>query len=183
MSIRTERRDAAIERMADHLLREGLSGASLRPLAAAAGTSDRMLLYYFANRDELITATLERAAAKMAALLDSEILGDARLPFPELLGAVWSVVRSTKLRPYMRLWLELAAYSGRDQEPHRTIATAIIDGFVRWTSEHLVGDDPTERAQLSALLLATIDGAVFLDAAGKRNLADNAISAATMRYR
>jgi len=45
MSVRTDRRQAALERMADHLLREGMTGASLRPLAAAAGTSDRMLLY------------------------------------------------------------------------------------------------------------------------------------------
>ena len=63
MNTRDERREAAIERMADHVLAEGLAAATLRPLAAAAGTSDRMLLYYFADKDELLTATLARISA------------------------------------------------------------------------------------------------------------------------
>ena len=46
------------ERLADHVLAHGLSASSLRPLAKAAGTSDRMLLYYFADKAEMITATL-----------------------------------------------------------------------------------------------------------------------------
>ena len=54
MNIRNDRREAAIERMADHVLSEGLAAGTLRPLAAAAGTSDRMLLYYFADKDELL---------------------------------------------------------------------------------------------------------------------------------
>src|SRR5580693_6683546 len=73
MSIRDERREAAIERMADHLLLEGLGAATLRPLAAAAGTSDRMLLYYFSDKDELLSATLQRLAARMTAQLDEAV--------------------------------------------------------------------------------------------------------------
>ena len=92
VKIRNERREAAIERMADHLLLEGMSAASLRPLAAAAGTSDRMLLYYFADKDELVAATLDRVAARLTAMLDAAIPAGARLIFPELLTAVWGAV-------------------------------------------------------------------------------------------
>ena len=53
MNAHAVRREDAIERMTDHILLKGLAGATLRPLAAAAGTSDRMLLYYFADRDEI----------------------------------------------------------------------------------------------------------------------------------
>ncbi|MEI6159755.1 MAG: TetR family transcriptional regulator [Roseococcus sp.] len=80
MSIREERRSAALARMADHLLREGLAGASLRALAKAAGTSDRMLLYYFADKDELLGATLAHIAAELAALLDQAGSGAGRRP-------------------------------------------------------------------------------------------------------
>ena len=52
------RRAAILERIADHILANGLSASSLRPLAKAAGTSDRMLLYYFADKAEIITAAL-----------------------------------------------------------------------------------------------------------------------------
>ncbi|MFY8208820.1 MAG: TetR/AcrR family transcriptional regulator, partial [Caulobacter sp.] len=49
MNVRDEQRARVIAVLADHLLATGLSQASLRQLAAAAGVSDRMLLYYFAD--------------------------------------------------------------------------------------------------------------------------------------
>lgn len=178
MSIRGQRREAAIERMADHLLQEGMSAASLRSLAAVAGTSDRMLLYYFTDKDELVAATLERVAARLTAMLDGAIPTGTRLAFPELLSAVWIAVGSADLQPHMRLWLELAAASARDQELHRRIANDIIDDFVRWTGNHLAADSTAEREQLIASLLATIEGALILDAIGRRDLADAAVACA-----
>ena len=44
------RRDELAEAATDYVLEHGLIGLSLRPLAAALGTSDRMLLYHFATR-------------------------------------------------------------------------------------------------------------------------------------
>ena len=181
MTIRDTRRQAAIELMADHLLREGMSAASLRPLAAAAGTSDRMLLYYFADKDELVTATLETVAVRLTGVLDNAISVGTRLPFTNLLMAVWGIVGSAELLPYMRLWLELAAASAREQEPHRTMATGIMNGFVRWTGDHLAVDKLVSHEESTALLLATIEGALFLDAIGRRDLADLAVSSAAKR--
>ena len=63
-----DRRDALIDRLADHMLAIGIGASSLRTLAKAAGTSDRMLLYYFRDKDELVAATLERIAAAHATL-------------------------------------------------------------------------------------------------------------------
>ena len=53
-----------------------------------------------------------------------------------------------------------------------------MNRFVRWTSEHLASDQAAERKELSALLLATIDDAFFLEAIGRRDLADMAIASA-----
>src|SRR5580692_2489526 len=98
MNIRNDRREAAIERMADHVLSEGLGAATLRPLAAAAGTSDRMLLYYFADKDELLTATLDRIAKRMIEQLDGAVPVEPRRPFPVLLEQVWAALASESLR-------------------------------------------------------------------------------------
>ena len=40
------------------MLEHGLIGLSLRPLAAAIGTSDRMLLYHFDGKDDLIATVI-----------------------------------------------------------------------------------------------------------------------------
>jgi AcrR family transcriptional regulator len=60
-------RDGLLPLLAAHVLAEGLGGASLRPLARAAGTSDRMLLYHFGTKEALITDLLGFIAHTYAA--------------------------------------------------------------------------------------------------------------------
>ena len=55
---RPEQRAALLDGVVEYVLREGVATLSLRPLAAALGTSDRMLLYYFDSRDRLLVAVL-----------------------------------------------------------------------------------------------------------------------------
>jgi len=175
MSVRDARRQAALERMADHLLREGLGGASLRPLAAAAGTSDRMLLYYFADKHELLAATLEKIAERLVHLLDEA--GTGPRPFPTLLAEIWAAIRSPALQPYVRLWIELAASAARNERPHRAVAGQIADGFLAWAAGRLQVERESDRAALAAVLLATVDGLALLDAVGRGAAADSAATA------
>ncbi len=176
MSIRDERREAAIERMADHLLSEGLPGASLRPLAAAAGTSDRMLLYYFTDKDELLTATLARIAERMTASLDQALPPGARRPFDALLAEIWAALGSDSIRPFMHLWLDLAAGAARGRQPHRATAGGIADGFLGWVEARLDVEPEGSRLRAAALLLATVEGLLVLDAVGRRTVADRAVA-------
>jgi AcrR family transcriptional regulator len=173
MTIRSDRREAAIERMADHVLAKGLAAATLRPLAAAAGASDRMLLYYFADKDDLLTATLARIAARMIAQLDGAIPVGPRRPFAVLLEQVWAAMASKSLRPFMPLWLELASGAARGLQPHRDVAGEIADGFLAWVAIRLRpegGGDP-----LAPLFLASIEGMYLLKAIGRSAIADSAV--------
>jgi AcrR family transcriptional regulator len=174
MTIRDERREAAIERMADHVLAEGLGAATLRPLAAAAGTSDRMLLYYFADKDELLTATLARIAMRMIAQLDGAIPAEPRRPFPVLLEQVWAAMASESLQPFMPLWLDLASGAARGLQPHRDVAGAIADGFLAWVAIRLQPEGDGEPSLLAPLFLASIEGMYLLKAIGRGALADRA---------
>ena len=177
MNVRDDRREAAIEKMADHLLKEGLPGASLRALAAAAGASDRMLLYYFADKDELMAATLERVALRQSAVLDAAIPPGVRLPGPSLLKAVWGAMASSDLQPFMHLWLDLAAGAGRGVEPHRTIAGRIVDAFLQWTQSRLEPEPGSDPAAQAGALLATFEGLLLLAAVGRRDVAEAAVEA------
>ena len=183
MTIRDDRREAAIERMADHVLSEGLAAATLRPLAAAAGTSDRMLLYYFADKDELLAATLERIAARMVARLDGAIPIEPRRPFPVLLREVWAAMASESLRPFMPLWLDLASGAARGLQPHRDIAGQIADGFLDWVAIRLKPESDGEPPLLAPLFLASIEGMYLLEAIGRGALADSAATELSSRTR
>jgi AcrR family transcriptional regulator len=181
MNIRDDRRDAAIERMADHVLSEGLGAATLRPLAAAAGTSDRMLLYYFADKDELLTATLNRIAMRMIAQLDSAIPVEPRRPFAVLLEQAWAALASESLQPFMPLWLDLASGAARGLQPHRNIAGEIADGFLAWVTIRLQPESDGEPSLLAPLVLVSIEGMYLLKAIGRDAIADSAAIELTSR--
>lgn len=55
------RRDELLERAYRYVLEHGVGDLSLRPLASAIGSSPRVLLYLFGNKDELVQALLTRA--------------------------------------------------------------------------------------------------------------------------
>ena len=179
MNVRSDRRQAAIDRMADHILLEGLGAATLRPLAAAAGTSDRMLLYYFADKDELLSATLGRIAARMTAQLDDAIpIGPLR-SFPVLLGEVWTALSSESLKPFMHVWLDLAAGAARGLQPHLDVAGEIADGFSAWVTNRLERHSDREPPLSAALFLASIEGMHLLEAIGRHGFAHSAVTELT----
>jgi AcrR family transcriptional regulator len=183
MSIRNDRREAAIERMADYLVAEGLNASTLRPLAAAAGTSDRMLLYYFADKDELLKATLERVAGRMIAQLDAAVPMDGPRPFRVLLEEVWTALGTGGVKPFMHLWLDLAAGSARGLQPHRAISSAIAEGFLAWAASRLETPD-VDRASLSAAtFLVCIEGMLIAEAHGRRDIAERGLAEITASLR
>lgn len=175
MTVRNHRREAAIERMADHVLAEGLGAATLRPLAAAAGTSDRMLLYYFVDKDELLAATLDRVAARMIVALDEVIPATPQKSFGALLDQAWIALASERLQPFMPLWLDLAAGAARGLQPHREIAGRIADGFLSWVSIRLLPEDDGKPSPMAPLFLAVIEGSHLLSAFGRSSIANTAI--------
>src|SRR6266516_7735201 len=98
-----ERRDRTLAQVADYVLEHGLDGVSLRPLAAALGTSTRMLLYDFGSKEALLDEALAEIRRRLAGLL-SELQtgrGDAAT-----LAAVWDWASADQRVPFMRLFFE-----------------------------------------------------------------------------
>jgi len=181
MSVRDTRREAALQRLADHLLGAGLARSSLKSLAAAAGTSDRMLLYYFADKDELLTAVLGEVAGRMLPLLEDGGAGAAPRPYEVLLTELGQVLARPDIRPFMRLWLELAAFAARGEQPHLTIAGLMADSFSAWILARLATAPGEDRAALAARLLATVDGSALLSAVGREAMAEAAVSGSSVK--
>ena len=175
-SSKTEARRAAIvERLADHVLAHGLVAASLRPLAKAAGTSDRMLLYYFSDKTEIIAATLQHIAERMVILLSARTAPEP-LPLGELITHLSSVVLDQQFWPYMCVWLELASRAGRGDSLYAPIAMQIGSGFLAWGEAQLASPDPASRTRDAARLLVTIEGMVLVKAIGMGGTVERSLS-------
>ncbi|OQW44298.1 MAG: hypothetical protein A4S12_03550 [Proteobacteria bacterium SG_bin5] len=159
-----DKRALLLDRLADHVLAEGLGGASLRPLARAVGTSDRMLLYYFPDKATLIAAVLARIAERFAPMLDG-LAPATPGPPAALLALLPDLVAAPAFAPFMSLWLEMAALAARGDAGCRAAAGAIGRDLLGWIAARLDLPEP-ERGTVAARLFQQIEGAAVLRAIG-----------------
>jgi AcrR family transcriptional regulator len=135
MAPNTKRRAEWTEAATDYVLEHGLIGLSLRPLAADLGTSDRMLLYHFGSKDELVAAVLRTANARST--------GHVRnmLPSADLRTAVrdlWTAMLRPEIDRCSRLYVEAAALGLFGQEPYASVVREANDHWSAALVDHLV---------------------------------------------
>ncbi|ANY06460.1 TetR/AcrR family transcriptional regulator [Pseudonocardia sp. HH130630-07] len=95
-----------------HVCRYGLADVSLRPLAAAIGSSTRVLTFLFGSKDGLVRALLARARADERALLDRLRAEDPGPAGPEgVAERLWTWLSAEEHRALLRLWAESYARS------------------------------------------------------------------------
>jgi AcrR family transcriptional regulator len=162
-----DRRAAMLDQLADHVLAAGLGGSSLRALAAAAGTSDRMLLYYFADKEAVMTAALEHMAARMVGHLMAAAQPKRRT-FAALHAELAAMVLDPAFAPFMRVWLEAAARAGQGDGFYRRVGERIGRGFLMWIEGQIDSKDPARDA---ARLLVMVEGMALLAAIGMEDVA------------
>ncbi|NMO52780.1 TetR/AcrR family transcriptional regulator [Actinoplanes sp. TBRC 11911] len=153
---RTQLLDLAYAYVREH----GIAEVSLRPLAAAIGSSPRVLLFLFESKDGLIRALLARARTEELALL-------ARLsPAEGLTSAAkltWEWLSAPEHRPIIRLWAEAYARSLVDAKgPWAGFAESTVTDWL----EVLAGaQPPAERDSPDGLLRRTAALALLRGAA------------------
>lgn len=160
---RDAQRDAAAEKLARHVLATGLGQTSLRQLAKAAGVSDRMLLYYFTDKAEIMVTVMERLAGELAEHLSDGIAESPALRPAVLLQRAAALTTAPEVRPYMRLWIESVAAAARDEEPFPAITQAILSGFREWLDQRLDLPPGADREAVAMAILATLDGLALIE--------------------
>jgi AcrR family transcriptional regulator len=113
-----------LERALGYLAEHGIGDISLRELAAALGTSHRMLIYHFGSKEGLFVAIVQEAENRQRRLLASSF-GTEDLDLANLARRTWRQLRAPELAPLIRLFFELyvQALQGRDY------AQPILAGF------------------------------------------------------
>ena len=104
------RREELLDRAYCYAVAHGLADLSLRPLAAAIGTSPRVLLYLFGSKDGLVRALLSRARADELSYLDAE-RASAQDGLAEVVATTWRWLAAEPVRPLLTLWTEAYARS------------------------------------------------------------------------
>lgn len=168
------RRDQLLDGTVDFLLDNGLGALSLRPLAAALGTSDRMLIYYFGTREALLRAALEAVAGRLRGLL-AAVMPPRRQTPAELLTLALTAADDPHARRLLAMWVDVVALAARGDAVCAETARTVLGDWVGWLAEHL--DVPAAQAGPAAAgILAIIDGLVLLRASGADEHAESAAS-------
>src|SRR3954468_1128294 len=109
----------------DHVAQHGVGNLSLRGLAAALGTSHRMLSYHFGSREGLLIEGIRTVEAQPAAAL-AELLLDEDAPPAETMRRMWRRIADPALWPNERLFFEVSAHALQGSPR----ADPLLDGIV-----------------------------------------------------
>jgi AcrR family transcriptional regulator len=177
------RRTELLEAAYAYALTHGLGDMSLRPLAAAIGSSPRVLLYLFGSKDGLIRELLARARADEIALLRDTPAGDTR----EAMLRIWAWLSDPEHRALLTLWTEAYARSLIEPDgPWSSFAAATVGDWLELLAAGQPASirDTAEGAAQRTAALAVLRGALLdLLATGDRPRTTAAVeaTAATMR--
>lgn len=146
----TQRRRQLLDALVDEFAAGGVGDRSLRDVAAAVGTSHRMLLHHFGSREDLLVAIVEEVESRQMALLP-----DLPTTPAESFAAMWAHLRQPGLRQAERLFFECYSRAAQGEKPFARMVPGAVDGWLREVKE--VADGPVDPA-LARLGLAVIRG-------------------------
>jgi AcrR family transcriptional regulator len=150
-------RDRLLAAAVDHALDAGIADLSLRELAAAIGTSHRMLLYHFGSREGLLVAVAnavedrERALALEAGTSEA----DARRFFRR--------VTDPKFGPQERLFFELYSHALLGRPGTEAFLDRVVESWIAPIAERLIagGADKRDARAEARLQVAVVRGLIL----------------------
>lgn len=155
---------------------EGLHRLSFGKVAARAGTSDRVVVYYFPTKDALIEAVLAAVGdglrAGLAAALDQTSATDHR----DLVRRAWVVVRTPEAQAPIAAYVEAIGLAAAGVAPYTSMVGEVVGSWTAWFEQHLEGTAARRRSEAVAAL-TVLDGLLLVRVAGGPVIADEAARA------
>src|ERR1700684_835747 len=162
----SQARERLLAAAVDQAMQGGIADLSLRELAAAIGTSHRMLLYHFGSREGLLVAVARAVEeAQRASLPGGGITtADAR--------RLWQHFSDPKLWPQERLFFELYAHALLGRPGTEGFLEAVVEPWITAVADALVkagADNATARAEARLSMAVTRGLLLDLLATGDRD--------------
>jgi AcrR family transcriptional regulator len=157
-----------------YLRQHGLGNLSLRELAAAIGTSHRMLIYHFGSKEGLLVAVVHAVEAEqrdfLVGLADDPAIGPI-----EAMRAMWRRLADPGLWPSERLFFEIYGQALQGRPGTEGFLDRITDTWIDLVAEYSVQLGALrETVRTDARLSVAVGRGLLLDllATGDREEAD-----------
>jgi AcrR family transcriptional regulator len=164
----------------EHVSQHGVGEISLRQLAAALGTSHRMLLYHFGSREALLIEVIRTVEEQQRAALAKILEEEADEPPAEIMRRMWARVADPALWPNERLFFEVYAQALQGSPHALPLLDGIVDAWVEPLAALVAPGRPEAEARAEARLGVAVVRGLLLDLLATGDRA--AVDAAMERY-
>jgi AcrR family transcriptional regulator len=151
------KRSALVQRIADELLTAGVAQIPLRDLAARLGTSDRMLLYYFRDKQDLVLSSLSEISSRLAKTLASTLPAGKSSP-DAILKRIIPLFSASGVATSLTVWADISARGYRGEEPFLTLTRESVRWWLEWLEQRLDMNPGKGRRDMAAAVLTVVEG-------------------------
>ena len=122
-------RERLLNAAIDHIAERGISDLSLRQLAAAIGSSHRMLIHHFGGREGLLVAVVQAVEQRQRDLLE-DVVPDPMATPGDAMRAWWRHISDPSLWPNERLFFEIYGQALQGRPGTTELLDGIIDAWL-----------------------------------------------------
>lgn len=141
-------------------LDDGLSQLTFGRLAKRLGISDRIVVYYFPTKNDLISEVI----MAMGLQLQEELAAAFTSAAPDhrqLVATAWPILATDEIDRIFALFFEANGLAAVGRQPYAELVPALVAAWIDWVSAHLEGDPEFRRAEAETAI-AVIDGLLLV---------------------
>ena len=139
---------------------DGLSQLTFGRLAKRLAVSDRIVVYYFPTKDDLVGEVLTAMGLRLQGTLRAAFTEPAA-DHVALLRSAWPVLARADADPVFALFFEANGLAAAGREPYRTLVPALVEAWIEWVATFIAGT-PRQRRTEAETAIAVIDGLLLL---------------------
>ncbi|HEY1773335.1 MAG TPA: TetR/AcrR family transcriptional regulator [Gammaproteobacteria bacterium] len=151
------RKQELLNELIAYLVRHGIADLSLRPMAAATGTSARLLIFHFGSKEQLLDEVLGEMQARLQASFVSMAQAERKGP---LMRAFWDWALTEPNHAMLRLLYQLHMLAAQSPKVYRRY---LKHNSIGWLALIQGALPPAQRDPRFATLLGAVFDGLFIE--------------------
>ena len=139
---------------------DGLSQLTFGRLAKRLGISDRIVVYYFPTKADLIGEVIIAMGASLQETL-APVLSQRAADHLEFISTAWPVITTPDADAVFALFFEANGLAASGREPYRSLVPTLVELWIAWAAEFIDGTPEEQRIEAETAI-ALIDGLLLL---------------------
>jgi AcrR family transcriptional regulator len=139
-------------------LDDGVSQLTFGRLAKRLGISDRIVVYYFPTKSDLISEVITAMGMQLQAAL-APAFNSPAANHTEMIHRAWPLLATAEHDAVFALFFEANGLAAVGRKPYDTLVPGLVTGWIDWAASFI--DAPDSRGEAEAAI-AVIDGLLLL---------------------